>query len=128
MEIIIGSFIFGVLAFLAHQWYVKNKKEEEAHGGDPAKCPYLNPNVKSEDIEKNIVETTAPVVGKVVSAEIVTQPKETPVATPAVESKPAPVKEQAWTKNPPASIAKRAPKKQATKTTTAPKKRPPAPK
>ena len=128
MEIIIGSFIFGVLAFLAHQWYVKNKKEEEAHGGDPAKCPYLNPNVKSEDIEKNIVETTAPVVGKVVSAEIVTQPKETPVATPAVESKPAPVKEQAWTKNPPASIAKRAPKKQVAKTTTAPKKRPPAPK
>jgi hypothetical protein len=129
MEIIIGSFIFGVLAFLAHQWYVKNKKEEEAHGGDPAKCPYLNPNVKSEDIEKNIVETTAPVVGKVVSAEIVTQPKETPVATPAVESKPAPVKEQAWTKNPPASIARNTkPKQQATKTTTAPKKRPPAPK
>ena len=79
-------------------------------------------------MEKNIVETTAPVVGKVVSAEIVTQPKETPVATPAVESKPAPVKEQAWTKNPPASIAKRAPKKQVAKTTTAPKKRSPAPK
>jgi hypothetical protein len=128
MEIIIGLAIFVGLAFLAHQWHVKNKKEEEAHGGDPAKCPYLNPNVKSEDIEKNIVETTAPVVGKVVSAEIVTQPKETPVATPAVESKPAPVKEQAWTKNPPASIAKRAPKKQVAKTTTAPKKRSPAPK
>ena len=129
MEIIIGLAIFVGLAFLAHQWHVKNKKEEEAHGGDPAKCPYLNPNVKSEDIEKNIVETTAPVVGKVVSAEIVTQPKETPVATPAVESKPAPVKEQAWTKNPPASIARNTkPKQQSTKAVPAPKKRPPAPK
>jgi hypothetical protein len=129
MEIIIGSFIFGVLAFLAHQWYVKNKKEEEAHGGDPAKCPYLNPNVKSEDIEKNIVETTAPVVGKVVSAEIVTQPKETPVATPVAESKPAPAKEQAWTKNPPAAIAKSTkPKQQSTRAVPAPKKRSPAPK
>ena len=125
MEIIIGLAIFVGLAFLAHQWHVKNKKEEEAHGGDPAKCPYLNPNVKSEDIEKNIVETTAPVVGKVVSAEIVTQPKETPVATPAVESKPAPVKEQAWTKNPPAAIAKRAPRPQSVKATPAPKKKKP---
>ena len=62
---------------------------------------------------KNIKETTAAVDAKV---------------EPVAESKPAPAKEQAWTKNPPASIAKRAPKKQATKTTTAPKKRPPAPK
>ena len=126
MEIIIGLAIFVGLAFLAHQWHVKNKKEEEAHGGDPAKCPYLNPNVKSEDIEKNIVETTAPVVGKVVSAEIVTQPKETPVATPVVESKPAPIKDQAWTKNPPAAIAKRAPRPQSVKATPAPKKKKPA--
>ena len=133
MEIIIGSFIFGVLAFLAHQWYVKNKKEEEAHGGDPAKCPYLNPNVKSEDIEKNIVETTAPVVGKVVSAEIVTQPKETPVVTAVAETpKPTAAKEQSWTKKTPPAVSKTAkPKPQNTTkapTTTAPKKRKPAPK
>jgi len=133
MEIIIGSFIFGVLAFLAHQWYVKNKKEEASHGGDPAKCPYLNPNVKSEDIEKNIVETTAPVVGKVVSAEIVTQPKETSVAK-AVEETPklAPAKEQSWTKKTAPSVSKTAKPKQQTTTkaptTTAPKKRKPAPK
>ncbi len=62
---------------------------------------------------KNIKETTAAVDAKV---------------EPVAESKPAPAKEQAWTKNPPASIAKRAPKKQPTKTTTAPKKRKPAPK
>jgi len=62
---------------------------------------------------KNIKETTAAVDAKV---------------EPVAESKPAPAKEQAWTKNPPASIAKRAPKKQVAKTTTAPKKRPPAPK
>ena len=60
---------------------------------------------------KNIKETTAAVDAKV---------------EPVAESKPAPAKEQAWTKNPPASIAKRAPKKQVAKTTTAPKKRPPA--
>ena len=62
---------------------------------------------------KNIKETTAAVDAKV---------------EPVAESKPAPAKEQAWTKNPPAAIAKRAPKKQPTKATTAPKKRPPAPK
>ena len=125
MEIIIGLAIFVGLAFLAHQWHVKNKKEEEAHGGDPAKCPYLNPNVKSEDIEKNIVETTAPVVGKVVSAEIVTQPKETPVATPVVESKPAPIKEKPWTEKPPAPITTK-PKQQSTRAARGPaaKKRP----
>ena len=62
---------------------------------------------------KNIKETNAAVDAKV---------------EPVAESKSAPAKEQAWTKNPPASIAKRAPKKQVAKTTTAPKKRPPAPK
>jgi len=140
MEIIIGSFIFGVLAFLAHQWYVKNKKEEDAHGGDPAKCPYLNPNVKSEDIEKNIVETTAPVMGKVISAEIVTQPKETPVATPVkTEADERDLNKDGKVDAVEKSIAKhKAPAKknakpkqqQTTKapTTTAPKKRNPAPK
>lgn len=127
MEIIIGLAICVGLAFLAHQWHVKNKKEEEAHGGDPAKCPYLNPNVKSEDIEKNIVETTAPVIGKVVSAEIVTQPKETPVVTAGTEtSKPTATKEKPWTEKSPAPIAKRAPRQQPVKATTAPKKKKPA--
>ena len=133
MEIIIGLVIFVGLAFLAHEWHVKNKREEAEHGGDPAKCPYLNPNVKSEDIEKNIVETTAPVVGKVVSAEIVTQPKETPVAKAVEETlKPAPAKEQSWTKKTAPSVSKTAKPKQQTTTraptTTAPKKRKPAPK
>ena len=68
---------------------------------------------------KNIRETTASVNAKIEFA-----PAETPVA----EATPEPAKEQAWTKNPPAAIAKRAPKKQPTKTTTAPKKRQPAPK
>jgi hypothetical protein len=66
---------------------------------------------------KNIKETTAAVDAKVEVAP-----------EPVAESKPAPETEQAWTKNPPAAIAKRAPKKQPTKATTAPKKRPPAPK
>ena len=61
---------------------------------------------------KNIKETTAAVDAKV---------EVTPEATPA----PA-VKEQAWTKNPPAAIAKRAPRQQPVKATTAPKKKKPA--
>jgi hypothetical protein len=66
---------------------------------------------------KNIKETTAAVDAKVEVAP-----------EPVAEATPAPAKEQAWTKNPPATIAKRAPRKQATKTTTAPKKKSPAPK
>ena len=68
---------------------------------------------------KNIKETTAAVDAKI---------EVSPATTPVAEATPAPAKEQAWTKNPPAAIAKRAPKKQPTKATTAPKKRPPAPK
>jgi hypothetical protein len=60
---------------------------------------------------KNIKETTASVDAKI---EV------------APEATPAPAKEQAWTKNPPAPIAKRAPRKQSTKTTTAPVKKKPA--
>jgi hypothetical protein len=66
---------------------------------------------------KNIKETTADIDAKVEVAP-----------APVADATPAPAKEQAWTKNPPAAIAKRAPKKQPTKATTAPKKRPPAPK
>ena len=61
---------------------------------------------------RNIKETTEAVVAKV-------------EATP----KPTPAKEQAWTKNPPATIARKTkPKQQSTKAVPAPKKRQPAPK
>ena len=60
---------------------------------------------------KNIKETTASLDAKVEVAPAVT---------------PEPVKEQVWTNNPPAPMAKRAPRKQSTKTTTAPVKKKPA--
>jgi len=91
-----------------------NKIKEFFIGSKPAVDATQEVPLTAADVAiKNIKETTAAVDAKV---------------EPVAESKPAPAKEQAWTKNPPASIAKRAPKKQATKTTTAPKKRPPAPK
>jgi hypothetical protein len=65
---------------------------------------------------KNIKETTAAVEAKIEVA---------PAVTPVAEATPAPAKEQAWTKNPPAAIAQRAPRKQPVKATTAPKKRKP---
>ena len=61
---------------------------------------------------RNIKETTESVTAKV---------EVSPEATPA----PA-VKEQAWTKNPPAAIAKRAPRPQSVKATPALKKKKPA--
>ena len=64
---------------------------------------------------KNIKETTVSVTAKVEVAP-----------EPVAESKPAPATEQAWTKNPPAAIAKRAPRPQSVKTTPAPKKKKPA--
>jgi len=91
-----------------------NKIKEFFTGSKPAVEATQDVPLTAADVAiKNIKETTAAVDVKV---------------EPVAESKPAPAKEQAWTKNPPASIAKRAPKKQATKATTAPKKRPPAPK
>jgi hypothetical protein len=71
---------------------------------------------------RNIKETT-----ESVTAKIEVSPKETPVAdaTPA----PAPVMDQAWIKNPPAPIAKKAtPRTQSVKATPAPRKKKPAPK
>ena len=89
-----------------------NKIKEFFTGSKPAVEATQEVSLTAADVAiRNIKETTASVDAKV-------------EATP----KSAPVKEQAWTKNPPASIAKRAPKKQVAKTTTAPKKRPPAPK
>jgi len=91
-----------------------NKIKEFFTGSKPAVEATQEVPLTAADVAiKNIKETTAAVDAKV---------------EPVAESKPAPAKEQAWTKNPPASIAKRAPKKQVAKTTTAPKKRPPAPK
>ena len=66
---------------------------------------------------KNIKETTESVTAKI---------EVTPAETPVAEATPAPAKEQAWTKNPPAPIAKRAPRQQPVKATTAPKKKKPA--
>ena len=91
-----------------------NKIKEFFTGSKPAVEATQDVPLTAADVAiKNIKETTAAVDAKV---------------EPVAESKPAPAKEQAWTKNPPASIAKRAPKKQVAKTTTAPKKRSPAPK
>jgi len=66
---------------------------------------------------RNIKETT-----ESVTAKIEVSPKETPVA----DATPAPAKDQAWTKNPPATIDKKAPRKQSTKATTATAKKKPA--
>ena len=69
---------------------------------------------------KNIKETTASVDAKI---------EVTPAVTPVAEATPAPAKEQAWTKNPPAAIAKpNRQKQQPAKAVTAPKRRKPAPK
>ena len=69
---------------------------------------------------KNIKETTASVDAKI---------EVTPAVTPVAEATPAPAKEQAWTKNPPAPIAKpNRQKQQPAKAVTAPKKKKPAPK
>ena len=97
-----------------------NKIKEFFTGSKPAVETTQEVPLTAADVAiKNIKETTATVDAKIEVA---------PAATPVAEATPAPAKEQAWTKNPPASIAKRAPKKQVAKTTTAPKKRSPAPK
>jgi hypothetical protein len=97
-----------------------NKIKEFFTGSKPAvEATQEVPLTVADVAIKNIKETTAAVDAKIEVA---------PAATPVAEATPAPAKEQAWTKNPPAAIAKRAPKKQPTKATTAPKKRPPAPK
>ena len=91
-----------------------NKIKEFFTGSKPAVEATQEAVLTPVDVAiKNIKETTAAVDAKV---------------EPVAESKPAPAKEQAWTKKPAPSIAKRAPKKQPTKATTAPKKRSPAPK
>jgi hypothetical protein len=95
-----------------------NKIKEFFTGSKPAVETTQEVPLTAADVAiKNIKETTAAVDAKIEVA---------PVATPVAEATPAPAKEQAWTKNPPAPIAKRAPRKQSTKTTTAPVKKKPA--
>ena len=81
---------------------------------------------------KSAVETTTQEVTLTAADVAIRNIKETTEAVVAkVETtpKPAPIKEQAWTKNPPATIAKNTkPKQQSAKAVPAPKKRPPAPK
>jgi hypothetical protein len=81
---------------------------------------------------KSAVETTTQEVPLTAADVAIRNIKETTAAVDAkVEATPksAPVKEQAWTKNPPATIAKNTkPKQQSTKAVPAPKKRQPAPK
>ena len=90
-----------------------NKIKEFFTGGKPAVETTTQevPLTAADVAIKNIKETTASVDAKVEVA---------PEAIPA----PA-VKEQAWTKNPPAAIAKRAPRPQSVKATPAPKKKKP---
>jgi len=91
------------------------KIKEFFTGSKPAVETQEVPLTAADVAIKNIKETTASLDAKVEVAPAVT---------------PEPVKEQAWTNNPPAPIAKTTRKKpQTTKaTTTAPKKRKPAPK
>ena len=90
-----------------------NKIKEFFTGSKPAVEATQEVSLTAADVAiRNIKETTASVDAKV-------------EATP----KSAPVKEQAWTKNPPATIARKTkPKQQSTKAVPAPKKRQPAPK
>jgi hypothetical protein len=93
-----------------------NKIKEFFTGSKPAVDATQEVPLTPADVAiRNIKETTAAVDAKVEVAP-----------APVADATPAPAKEQAWTKNPPPAIAKRAPKKQPTKATTAPKKRPPA--
>jgi hypothetical protein len=97
-----------------------NKIKEFFTGGKPAVETTTQevPMTAADVAIKNIKETTASVDAKI---------EVTSATTPVAEATPAPaVKEQAWTKNPPAAIAKRAPRQQPVKATTAPKKKKPA--
>lgn len=95
-----------------------NKIKEFFTGSKPAVETTQEVPLTAADVAiKNIKETTAAVDAKIEVA---------PATTPVAEATPAPAKEQAWTKNPPAPIAKRAPRQQPVKATTAPKKKKPA--
>jgi hypothetical protein len=93
------------------------KKIKEFFIKPTVETPQEVPLTAADVAIKNIKETTAAVDAKIEVA---------PAATSVAEATPAPAKEQAWTKNPPAAIAKRAPRQQPVKATTAPKKKKPA--
>ena len=103
-----------------------NKIKEFFTGSKPAvEATQEVPLTAADAAIKNIKETTASVDAKIEVA---------PAVTPVIaESKPAPAKrgpakEKPWTEKPPAPITTK-PRPQTTKaTTTAPKKRKPAPK
>ena len=97
-----------------------NKIKEFFTGVKPTDATQEVPLTAADVAIRNIKETTTAVDAKV---EVI------PVGTEAAIAAPAPAKEQAWTKNPPASIAKKTkPKQQSTRAVPAPKKRSPAPK
>jgi hypothetical protein len=93
-----------------------NKIKEFFTGSKPVVDATQEVTLTAADVAiKNIKETTAAVDDKVEVAP-----------APVADATPAPAKEQAWTKNPPPAIAKRAPRQQPVKATTAPKKKKPA--
>jgi hypothetical protein len=103
MELIIA---FIALVVIGYFWYYNrnNIKFDEP----------VAPTASIDAAEKNIKETTQPVVAKV---------EVTP--TPVAEPTPA-VKETPWIEKTPAPIAKKPARAQNVKATTAPKKRKPA--
>lgn len=114
MELIIA---FVALVVIGYFWYYnrKNIKFDEP----------VVPAANIDAAEKNIKETTEPVVAKVAPAPFVA-PVVEPVLAPVVEPAPAAVvDDKPWTEKQPAGVAKKPAKKQTAKT-TAPKKKKPA--
>ena len=102
-----------------------NKIKEFFTGSKPAvEATQEVPLTTADAAVKNIKETTASV-----DAKIEVAPAVTPVAeATSAPAKRGPAKEKPWTEKPPAPITTK-PRPQTTKaTTTAPKKRKPAPK
>jgi len=102
-----------------------NKIKEFFTGSKPAvETPQEVPLTAVDVAIKNIKETTESVTAKIEVSSSVTPVAEA-TSTPA---KRGPAKEKPWTEKPPAPITTK-PRQQTTKaTTTAPKKRKPAPK
>jgi len=94
-----------------------NKIKEFFTGSKPAvEAPLTAVDVAVKNIKETTESTTATV-------QVI------PAGTEASIAAPAPAKEQAWTKNPPAAIAKpNRQRQQPAKAVTAPKRRKPAPK
>ena len=96
------------------------KIKEFFTGVKPTEATQEVPLTAVDAAVKNIKETTESTTATV---QVI------PAGTEASIAAPAPAKEQAWTKNPPAAIAKpNRQKQQPAKAVTAPKRRKPAPK